>query len=136
MASICLPALPPITAFEFPADELVLFESITGGQASVYRPLRRTPLDPCMLLQLRRATLVQNTGGNRMRRLGWALLALLSATPAIGQLTGGYTIDGNNASAQPTLVIAGGTSVSMTGDLKVAEFHFDAQGRLTKKELW
>ena len=34
------PALPPIPAFSCEAQELVLFESITGGPASVYRPLQ------------------------------------------------------------------------------------------------
>ncbi len=33
--------------------------------------------------------------------------------------TAGFTIDGDDASALPTLVIAGGTSASLTGDLKV-----------------
>ena len=35
------PALPPIATIEFQAEELVLFESVTGGQASAYRPLQR-----------------------------------------------------------------------------------------------
>jgi 2'-5' RNA ligase len=38
------PALPPVATIEFQAEELVLFQSITGGQASVYRPLQRFEL--------------------------------------------------------------------------------------------
>ena len=38
------PALPPVSSIEFQAEELILFESVTGGKASVYRPLQRFEL--------------------------------------------------------------------------------------------
>ena len=38
------PALPPVAPFEFPAEALVLFESVTGAPSSLYRPLQHFEL--------------------------------------------------------------------------------------------